>query len=67
MRPYGDTAALTFRLVERDSDGKISYFRNSGMSGVLGLPMALVAYGQLEFRFECYAESAGPVPQRNLS
>ena len=30
VRPYGDTAALTFRLVERDPDGKISYFRNSG-------------------------------------
>ncbi len=30
VRPYGDTAALTFRLVERDADGKISYFRNSG-------------------------------------
>ena len=30
VRPYGDTAALTFRLVEHDPDGKISYFRNSG-------------------------------------
>jgi hypothetical protein len=30
VRPYGNTAALTFRLVERDPDGKISYFRNSG-------------------------------------
>jgi hypothetical protein len=30
VRPYGDTAALTFRLVEHDADGKISYFRNSG-------------------------------------
>jgi Domain of unknown function (DUF4440) len=30
VRPYGDMAALTFRLVERDPDGKISYFRNSG-------------------------------------
>jgi len=30
VRPYGDTAALTFRLVERDPDGKVSYFRNSG-------------------------------------
>jgi len=30
VRPYGDMAALTFRLVKRDPDGKISYFRNSG-------------------------------------
>jgi hypothetical protein len=30
VRPYGDMAALTFRLVERDPDGKISHFRNSG-------------------------------------
>ncbi|HEV2607958.1 MAG TPA: nuclear transport factor 2 family protein [Xanthomonadaceae bacterium] len=30
VRPYGDAAALTFRLVEHDHDGKISYFRNSG-------------------------------------
>jgi len=30
VRPYGNTAALTFRLVEHDPDGKISYFRNSG-------------------------------------
>ena len=30
VRPYGDTAALTFRLVEHDADGKTSYFRNSG-------------------------------------
>jgi hypothetical protein len=30
VRPYGETAALTFRLVEHDPDGKISYFRNSG-------------------------------------
>lgn len=30
VRPYGDMAALTFRLVEHDQDGKISYFRNSG-------------------------------------
>ena len=30
VRPYGDMAALTFRLVEREPDGKISYFRNSG-------------------------------------
>lgn len=30
VRPYGNVAALTFRLVEHDPDGKISYFRNSG-------------------------------------
>jgi hypothetical protein len=30
VRPYRDMAALTFRLVEHDPDGKISYFRNSG-------------------------------------
>ena len=30
VRPYGDMAALTFRLVKHDPDGKISYFRNSG-------------------------------------
>jgi hypothetical protein len=30
VRPYGGMAALTFRLVEHDPDGKISYFRNSG-------------------------------------
>jgi len=30
VRPYADMAALTFRLVEHDPDGKISYFRNSG-------------------------------------
>lgn len=30
VRPYGNMAALTFRLVEHDPDGKISYFRNSG-------------------------------------
>ena len=30
VRPHGDMAALTFRLVEHDPDGKISYFRNSG-------------------------------------
>lgn len=30
VRPYGDMAALTFRLVEHDPDGKISHFRNSG-------------------------------------
>lgn len=30
VRPYGDMAALTFRLVKRDPDGTISYYRNSG-------------------------------------
>lgn len=30
VRPYGGMAALTFRLVEHDPDGKVSYFRNSG-------------------------------------
>ena len=30
VRPYGDAAALTFRLVEHDPDGKVSTFRNSG-------------------------------------
>lgn len=30
VRPYGSMAALTFRLVEHDPDGKVSYFRNSG-------------------------------------
>jgi len=30
VRPHGDMAALTFRLVEHDPDGKLSYFRNSG-------------------------------------
>ena len=30
VRPYGPMAALTFRLVEHDPDGKISHFRNSG-------------------------------------
>jgi ketosteroid isomerase-like protein len=31
VRPYGDDmAALTFRLVEHDPDGAVSYFRNSG-------------------------------------
>jgi len=30
VRPYGDMAALTFRLVEHDPDGKVSHFRNSG-------------------------------------
>ena len=30
QKKHGDMAALTFRLVEHDPDGKISYFRNSG-------------------------------------
>ncbi len=30
VRPYGNMAALTFRLVARDTDGQTSYFRNSG-------------------------------------
>lgn len=30
VRPYGDTAALTFRLVRRDPDGVVIYYRNSG-------------------------------------
>jgi Domain of unknown function (DUF4440) len=30
VRPYNNMAALTFRLVEHDPDGKISTFRNSG-------------------------------------
>ena len=30
VRPYGNMAALTFRLVEHDPDGKVSTFRNSG-------------------------------------
>jgi hypothetical protein len=30
VRPYGTTAALTFRLVRRTADGKVEYFRNSG-------------------------------------
>jgi len=30
VRPYGAMAALTFRLVEHDPDGKVSHFRNSG-------------------------------------
>jgi len=30
VRAYGSMAALTFRLVENDPDGKVSYFRNSG-------------------------------------
>lgn len=31
VRPFGDTAALTFRLVHHGADGKRSYYRNSGM------------------------------------
>jgi hypothetical protein len=30
VRVYGDTAALTFRLVARSADGTMSTFRNSG-------------------------------------
>lgn len=31
VRPYDDAAALTFRLVGRATDGKISLYRNSAM------------------------------------
>jgi hypothetical protein len=31
VRPHGDAAALTFRLVHHAADGKRSFFRNSGM------------------------------------
>jgi hypothetical protein len=31
VRPYGDAAALTFRLVGRASDGSITQYRNSAM------------------------------------
>lgn len=31
VRPYGDAAALTFRLVGRSADGSITRYRNSGM------------------------------------
>ena len=31
VRPHGDAAALTFRLVLHGADGKKSFFRNSGM------------------------------------
>ncbi len=31
VRPYGDAAALTFRLVGRSEDGSISRYRNSAM------------------------------------
>ena len=30
VRPYGTTAALTFRLVRHIPDGKLQYYRNSG-------------------------------------
>jgi Domain of unknown function (DUF4440) len=30
VRPYGTTAALTFRLVRHTADGQVEYFRNSG-------------------------------------
>jgi hypothetical protein len=30
VRPYGTTAALTFRLVRHTPDGKVHYYRNSG-------------------------------------
>jgi len=30
VRPYGATAALTFRLVRHTADGKLVYYRNSG-------------------------------------
>jgi hypothetical protein len=30
VRPYGTTAALTFRLVRHTPDGKLEYYRNSG-------------------------------------
>lgn len=30
VRPYGSTVALTFRLVARQPDGTVLYFRNSG-------------------------------------
>lgn len=31
VRPYGEAAALTFRLVEHVPDGTLRYFRNSAM------------------------------------
>ena len=31
VRPYGDTAALTFRLVQHGPDGQVATYRNSGM------------------------------------
>ena len=30
VRPYGTTAALTFRLVAHNPDGSVQYYRNSG-------------------------------------
>ena len=30
VRPYGDMAALTFRLVARAADGTVQHYRNSG-------------------------------------
>ncbi len=30
VRPYGEMAALTFRLVAKEADGKVSTYRNSG-------------------------------------
>ena len=30
VRPYGTTAALTFRLVAHNADGTVQYYRNSG-------------------------------------
>jgi hypothetical protein len=30
VRPYGDVAALTFRLVARNPDGSVQHYRNSG-------------------------------------
>jgi len=30
VRPYGDMAALTFRLVRKNADGTMAYYRNSG-------------------------------------
>ena len=30
VRPYGDMAALTFRLVGKESNGVVNYYRNSG-------------------------------------
>ena len=30
VRPYGEMAALTFRLVARAADGSLQYYRNSG-------------------------------------
>jgi hypothetical protein len=30
VRPYGDIAALTFRLVAKEANGETTYYRNSG-------------------------------------